>query len=165
MLPPSPLTVEVIENIGNIYENVRSISHGLVSYKPTADFPEEIRRLVLGYLKGMPVKANLSITNDTELNNLPNRVKEQMHLIIQEILANVIKHSGATQFGVSVSVHDGKVFLDFSDNGRGYETEKITGGIGLQNINRRLRELNGELVVSSAQNRGATTNIRIPVMG
>jgi signal transduction histidine kinase len=164
MLPPSHLTGEVIENIGNIYEKVRTISHGLVSYKPTADFPGEIRRLVLGYLKGLPLAVDLSIKNDFELNNLPNRVKEQIQLIIQEILANVIKHSGATDFSVSISAREEKVYLNFADNGCGYETEKATGGIGLQNINRRLKELNGELIVSSLRGEGATTNIRIPVM-
>lgn len=164
MLPPTPLTGEVIENIGNIYDKVRSISHGLVSYKPTADFPEEIRRLVLGYLRGLPVQANLSVANETELNNLPNRVKEQIHLIIQEILTNVIKHSGASSFGASISVREQQVYLEFTDNGRGYEVEKTSGGIGLQNINRRLKELNGVLVVSSGQNHGAKTDIRIPVM-
>jgi signal transduction histidine kinase len=163
MLPPSALTEEIIENIGNIYNKVRGISHGLISYKPTADFPEEIRRLILGYLQGLPVKANLNIENEIQLNQLPNQIKEQIHLIIQEILANVIKHSGATDFNVSVSVHENNVLLNFSDNGRGYEVEKVHDGIGLRNINRRLKEINGMVTVNSSLNRGAQTNIRIPV--
>lgn len=163
MLPPSALAGEVIDNIGKIYEKVRSISHGLVSYKPTADFPEEIRRLVTGYLQGLPLKVTLSISNEAQLNQLPSMLKEQIHLIIQEILANVIKHSGATSFSVTVSVSDQQVLLGFADNGCGFEVEKIKSGIGLQNINRRLHELNGALEVQSVQNRGATTSISIPV--
>ena len=57
----------------------------------------------------------------------------------------------------------GRVSLVVRDDGKGVETERASRGHGLENMRRRARELGGELQVDSAQGRGTTIRLEVPV--
>jgi len=56
---------------------------------------------------------------------------------------------------------DDEVKLIFEDNGAGFDINKATLGIGLENIKSRLQDLNGKLMIDSKPNRGTVINIDI----
>ncbi|MFW6289937.1 MAG: sensor histidine kinase [Mariniphaga sp.] len=77
--------------------------------------------------------------------------------IIQEILNNAIKHSGASQ--IQIKMHYGTVYFAVSvqDNGKGFEPEKmVKTGLGLRNLESRARLIHALLKINSAPGRGTT---------
>jgi signal transduction histidine kinase len=57
---------------------------------------------------------------------------------------------------------DESLTLTYSDNGKGFDTEKISSGIGIENIKSRVAKLQGELDISSQPNKGTRYRISIP---
>jgi len=73
--------------------------------------------------------------------------------VAQSALANVRQHSGATTAQISVSQHDDTLTMSISDDGTGFDPSDRTGsksGYGLAAMSSRLRELGGNLEVSSS---------------
>ncbi|SFU49555.1 two-component system, chemotaxis family, CheB/CheR fusion protein [Pontibacter akesuensis] len=80
-----------------------------------------------------------------------------LYRIIQELLNNVIKHSGATEASVQLIQKDDLVRLSVKDNGKGmvdgaYDT---MNGIGLSSIRNRLKLLGGKMEIKSSEGEGA----------
>ncbi|WDT67511.1 sensor histidine kinase [Cloacibacterium sp. TD35] len=60
--------------------------------------------------------------------------------IIQEALQNIYKHAHATKIEVNIISKD-KIIIYLKDNGKGFKTENLKEGFGLQNMKERAREL------------------------
>ncbi|MGH8317800.1 MAG: sensor histidine kinase [Steroidobacteraceae bacterium] len=81
--------------------------------------------------------------------------------IVQEICANALKHSGATD--ISLSVHcpePNSVGVTVTDNGCGFDVTAARNGEGLASMNRRARNIGARLEIES---RAAGTRIAITV--
>ncbi|MDO5625609.1 MAG: hypothetical protein Q4G71_13085 [Pseudomonadota bacterium] len=74
---------------------------------------------------------------------LPPRTAMLLTRVLREAISNVIRHSGAARCTVGVSVSASDLFLLVEDNGRGMNPQMARRGMGLANIERRLRRLGG----------------------
>jgi signal transduction histidine kinase len=90
--------------------------------------------------------------------------------IVREALNNVQKHSGATRVALSAGRHDGMVEIVVEDNGGGFpftgsfqldELELLR--LGPASIKRRVRMLEGELMLESHPGQGSKVSIRVPL--
>lgn len=90
-----------------------------------------------------------------KLPSLPAAVEVASYLIIQEALANVMRHSGANKCKILISTN-GNLHSEIQDQGRGI-TAKHHLGVGLSSMRQRSEELGGKFQVTSALNGG--TNI------
>ena len=82
--------------------------------------------------------------------------------ILQEVAGNIQKHAHASEVYVRVFYKDDLV-ITIRDNGKGFVVNKNQGGIGLINIQSRVKALSGELLVESALDKGTIITIRIPM--
>ncbi|MGW3563286.1 sensor histidine kinase [Streptomyces sp. NPDC000941] len=80
---------------------------------------------------------------------------------MQESLANIRKHSGASTVGVLLSASPGVVELEITDDGHGFVVEDARG-FGLDGMRRRLAELDGELTVTSSPGEGTRVLATLP---
>ncbi len=90
-------------------------------------------------------------------------VEISLYRITQELVNNVIKHSGATEIAVQLIKSKSKLLLIVEDNGSGFNVKKENDGIGLMNIKSRLNTINGEVNFEPSPNSGMVATIRIPV--
>jgi len=82
-----------------------------------------------------------------------------VYRIIQELLQNVLKHARASAVLVQLSRHSDVLDITVEDNGKGFDTAVERKGMGLNSIERRVKELNGNMHISSMPGKG--TNIYI----
>lgn len=71
----------------------------------------------------------------------------QMLRIVQESLANVLKHARARTVSVSAVVADGRLAIEVVDDGVGFDAHAPTQGRGLRNMRRRAAESGASLQV------------------
>jgi len=87
----------------------------------------------------------------------------ELHIfrIIQELLNNSIRHGKATNVSLDMKEQQGRLYITYTDNGKGFDTKSVTKnkGIGLKNIESRVDILNGELSYQSEIGKGVTFNI------
>ncbi|MBK7212360.1 MAG: HAMP domain-containing protein [Bacteroidales bacterium] len=93
---------------------------------------------------------------------MSRKSKTYLFRIIQEALNNVVKHAGASQAAIEMARTRDHIFLSISDNGKGFDQEKICHGNGLNNMRERASLLNGILTFHSMPGKGTTLEIQIP---
>jgi two-component system, NarL family, sensor histidine kinase UhpB len=122
-------------------------------------------------LKRFSARTGVEITlnADGEPDLLPEDVQTAVYRILQEALANIGRHAGATAVGVDVEVENDRMELRIRDDGAGFDpvTVSRTGsegpgaGLGLSGMSERARLAGGELDVRSSPGVGTTVTLRI----
>lgn len=94
--------------------------------------------------------------NNIEFNDAD--IFRHLHVfrIIQELFNNSIKHGKSTKINLSFEEKNGVVFCEFSDNGKGFDLNKIEHqkGLGMKNIESRISFLGGDLNIYSEIDKG-----------
>jgi signal transduction histidine kinase/Tfp pilus assembly protein PilF len=93
------------------------------------------------------------------------RVEISLYRITQELINNIIKHSGAKAVSVQLLKTATHLVLVVEDDGKGfrYEDAANRNGVGLMNISSRTKALNGEVDYSPSPQQGTVATIRIPI--
>jgi two-component system, NarL family, sensor kinase len=92
---------------------------------------------------------------------LPAAIEVAIYRIIEEALANVVKHSHATHALVQLTIDDA-VHLSITDNGTGISPD-ARPGVGFFSLHERANELGGTCQISSSPNGGTTVDTRLPL--
>ena len=90
------------------------------------------------------------------------KIQTTLYKILQELINNTIKHANATVIDVNVSASSNFINLLFEDNGGGFEKENSLKGVGLINIEKRVKKINGTLNIDTVLGRGTLIDITIP---
>jgi len=79
-------------------------------------------------------------------SDLDNEVALGFLRVVQEALHNVAKHSRATQVRVEMTYSEGNLVLVISDNGGGFDQEKVrhAAGLGMISMRERMHLIGGE---------------------
>ena len=86
-----------------------------------------------------------------------------LYRMVQEALNNAMRHSGAETIEVELRQEDGRWIVQVRDDGRGFDTGRPAGGMGLQIMRYRADLIGGELVVDSRPGDGTTIRCMVPV--
>jgi signal transduction histidine kinase len=93
------------------------------------------------------------------------RVRHQLFLVFKEALANVVKHSEATEVRLVVRVENRALRVVVADNGRGLREPGTTseGHDGIANMRKRMEKLGGQFEISGETGRGTTVRFSVPL--
>lgn len=84
-----------------------------------------------------------------------------------ELINNSLVHSGASKIDIELNKHDKFVTLQFTDNGRGFDTSVLgtedCRGMGLSNIETRVKSIDGIFFIESSKGKGTSALIRLIV--
>lgn len=82
--------------------------------------------------------------------------------IVQETINNALKHGQASQIQIEITYFNQQVHFKISDNGKGFETNKnFEGHFGLQNMQKRAKEINAEFDLFSEPNKGTQVLLKV----
>nr|HPM32345.1 histidine kinase [Chryseolinea sp.] len=83
----------------------------------------------------------------------------------QEILNNIVKHSGAKRIDITLQASENLFTLVCRDDGVGFDREeKIgNGGSGLLNLQNRAKLIHAHLTIRSSHENGTTVSIELPI--
>lgn len=153
---------EIHDVIGNLYAEVRAAIEGLrTPFDPDQPFVSNVETYV----------AMLSARTDTALDvdienavDLPPSVAAHVLRIVQEALANVLRHADATRCVVRVVENDTGVSITVTDDGRGFDPdmEIAASHFGIENMRERVGMLGGQLDITSESGRGTTIAVHLP---
>ena len=103
---------------------------------------------------------------DTMRERLPITMETAIFRIVQEALANVIAHSGATNAVVQIERVTSQVRLEVRDNGRGFAPKEGVGvnrrQLGLVGMYDRAKLLGGQLQIYSEVRKGTRVVLNVP---
>ena len=96
--------------------------------------------------------------------NLPVQIQVIIYRIVQELMANTIKHASATEVFLQCSQHENVFHITMEDNGKGFDEKALSPdkkGIGLDNIRSRVEFLQGKMDIHSSPGKGTSINIEL----
>ncbi len=80
-----------------------------------------------------------------------------LYRIVQEALANVVKHAAARQVSILLTYKNGRVVAVIEDDGQGFDPEAESMGSGIESMRERVRLLDGRFRIESSRNGSGTT--------
>jgi signal transduction histidine kinase len=90
--------------------------------------------------------------------------RRQVFLIFKESVNNAARHSGCAQARVSLTVTNGTLAFDVSDDGRGFDVDDVEAGEGLLSMHQRAKKIGSELIITSSAGTGTTVLLRAPLV-
>ncbi|AZJ33068.1 tetratricopeptide repeat protein [Tenacibaculum mesophilum] len=157
--------LEEAQKLDAVKENVRNLSHQLSSVSfDKVSFKNQIINLVSDYFEP-DFKIKVNGLQNYDWTTINNSIKRLLYLSIRESIQNCKKHAKASKITINFSVRKKYVHLGIIDNGIGFNTTVNKKGIGLQNLQERIEELNGKLTINSEVGKGTQTSIQIPLNG
>jgi len=93
---------------------------------------------------------------------LPGGVALPVLRVLQEALANALKHAQAQTLQVRLACQGGCLVLEVADDGRGFDLGHHAPGKGLAGMHKRARALQGELQVEPTA-QGTSVRLQVPL--
>ncbi len=122
----------------------------------------------LGYRTGAEVTAELGDLPVDEL--LPLGAPEMIFRIVQEGFANIARHARASHVWLSLRRQRDALLVEIGDDGQGFDLAQANerpdtyGGMGLSNVQERVRGLGGTVAVWSLPGKGTTLHLCVPLV-
>lgn len=147
-----------IDDIQNIEKEIRKISHDLnqnilddnVTF---ISIVENLFTMIKGH-SDIEFKLTVDERIDWEIINI--NIKINIYRIIQEALQNIDKYSQASKVTIKMNKKENETHIKISDNGRGIKSGINKKGIGIENMKKRMAEINGQFILESKINVGTT---------
>ncbi len=88
--------------------------------------------------------------------------REAAFYIAADALGNIARHARARHASVQLFADDGKVVLEITDDGIGFQFDGSANGHGLHNMRERAFQVGGTLQIDSTPGRGARVRLELP---
>ena len=167
------VSTEVREQISSISDDSREVLQSLDeivwAVNPQNDTLEHLAsylgQYAREYFRRTGIECDLEIPSRLPAQPLSAQSRHHLFLAVDESLANILKHSGATRVGIVMGCHGAEFEIAVSDNGTGIDpgaaglsVSAATAGFGngLENMRQRLAALGGRCLVESGKGTGTT---------
>ncbi len=158
---------KAINDMNQVIKDIRSYIFHL---RPAAFTSNDLRQALEDLAREVRVNSLIEVevsVDGVEPDALPEPVAENLFHIAQEALANVAKHSGATQAWARLERQNGTCVLTIADNGKGFDVSR-PGGVGhrgLGNMADRARSIGGVFKLTSGEGKGTCITVAVPLEG
>lgn len=146
-------------------ESVRRISHELMPPEFAYASLDEVLRFFVA--KQAEASGALTLRYRSELSegaawsDIPDNVALEVYRIVQEAVGNALRHSGASEITVSLTLDPRELSAIVSDNGRFISSGKK--GIGLDSMRRRARSIGADVTLSGSENGGTELGLKVKI--
>ena len=157
--------LELLNELKTIEQDIREISHDLNREKQ--ELINNFVSLVHNLLEEQQAsyQVNLTYTIDAHINwdKINNSIKINMYRMLQEGLQNINKYANAKNIAIEIKADEENVCLKIKDDGIGFDVNKKSKGIGVQNMISRTHECQGTIDINSEKDKGTQIVITIPI--
>lgn len=147
-----------IDNLHSIISDLRPPALDTLGLAPALDgLADRITRV-----HGVQVERDVALGSSSPDVENGLELETTVFRVVQESLANVAKHAGATHVRLEVQEGDGELTLLVADDGAGFDRRSPSGGFGLRGMRERVALAGGTLEVASSPGRGTTVRAVLP---
>jgi signal transduction histidine kinase len=121
------------------------------------------------YSRFSSVPVELTVSQEIDTLIIDAEVETQLMRIVQESLSNIRKHAAAKLVSINLDIHDSKLILSITDNGRGFDPErtqpKYKPSYGLAIMRERAESIGAQLLINSSTLEGTKITLHLPLNG
>lgn len=157
------------EMVGLLDQTIRYTRNLTIEISPPALYELGFEAAVDGLAERFSRSHGLAVALEAtpDVAALPDPIAVLLYTSIQELLANVAKHSGARRATIGISNQGDLLRVEVRDDGQGFDPRTLEAGatderFGLFSIRERIRYLGGTMEVRSAAGHGTTVVLLAP---
>lgn len=151
--------------IDNIISNVRSISHSLSP--PGLELfglEHTLHELCDSFNSSKILHLEMQNNAGEMIDHIGTEPALAVYRVMQELVANTVKHAAAKNAYILFELSGDELLISYKDDGRGMEINTTKkAGMGLQNIESRLRIIHAKYEIDSLPGKGFSILIKLPV--
>ncbi|MFK7971110.1 MAG: ATP-binding protein [Bacteroidia bacterium] len=140
---------------------VRKISHALMPQALTLNnFTAAVTDLAEGLRSG-GVEPQIEVAGQID-HRVGDRVQLSAYRMLQELIANTLKHGDATEVFIQLLVDGDRLVMLYEDDGNGFDENaqaKLKKGLGLPGLQSRVDAHGGELDLATAPGEGVSYTV------
>jgi signal transduction histidine kinase len=110
------------------------------------------------FCKAIPIAHFYYFGEDSRLDS---RIEMLIYRCAHELVNNAIKYANASTINVQLVNNDDSVSLMVEDDGCGFDMEKFTSGVGIENLRERVAVYNGKINYSSLPDNGTEVLVEL----
>ncbi|GAB3700731.1 hypothetical protein GCM10027592_28010 [Spirosoma flavus] len=163
--PTTPEAVPILQRISNsattLSESMQDIIWTIqTKHDRLEDVVTRMREFGLKMAEAKGITFRMNVSDQFEKTRLNVEQRRNLYLIFKESINNAVKYAEPSRIDVSLSINAGKqLHLTIKDDGRGFDPATVQPGNGLPNLQKRAREIGGNLVLTAKP--GAGTAIEL----
>ncbi len=152
-----------VKQITELANEVRRISHGL---SPILLQKNGLVSSLTATINNINSSNRLHIQFESigSLEKISFRYEMLVYNVVQELIQNIIKHSGATEAIVQLMLENELVSIYVEDNGHGFHQATVTDGLGFLQIKQLVTFVNGSLHLQAIASGGLQVSVEFPVL-
>lgn len=150
---------DTLDALEDIYNRTRDISHETGAID-TQNFQDELKRLLSQFTNDAITIAVKGLKN-IKWTHVADEKKITIYRVLNELLVNMKKHSGASLVSISFENLDSAIKMEYKDNGTGLQPS-FKKGAGLQNTETRIKNSNGTFSFDSESGKGLMIRCTFP---
>jgi len=153
-----------IDKLNESIKELRNISHSMAS---DSLLKYGLENSLRDYCRNISEPGVLTISFtaiDTGSIQLTEEQSFHIFRIVQELLQNILKHADAKHAILQISYNAKRLYIAVEDDGKGFEMNEIKHkkGLGLKNIETRVKILKGRIDYQSSSLKGTSVLIEVP---
>ncbi|RUZ71647.1 hypothetical protein EN943_33045 [Mesorhizobium sp. M7A.F.Ca.US.006.01.1.1] len=159
---------EIEQGLQSSVDDLRNMASAIdAGNEPIDEALAMFRERMAGRLARSGITLDYRCTLPTPAPSLDARRLLSLYRLLQEGIANSLRHASATRIELAVNPgDDGAILVILSDDGMGFEPERASGAVGegrgLANMRRRVDQMGGRIAIESAPGRGTQLTLAIP---
>ncbi len=135
---------EILDDLDKVYLLTRDISHENSAIETGNYFEVYLNEMLKSFNSDKTIVIVKDIQN-VELNLISKENQIEVYRILQELMVNMRKHSKAALVAIVFKNYDNQIQINYSDNGVGIDLFDLKLKNGLQNVETRIKSLNGTI--------------------
>jgi len=157
-------TVKLLDRISNnataLSENMQDIIWTIRSDNDTLeDLVSRMREFGLRVCDAKNIRFKIIVSQSFKASKLTLEQRRNLYLIFKESLNNAVKYAEATQIDLHLNLKSRFLKMEISDNGKGFDIDKVKRGNGLNNLEKRAKEIGGQIDIKSEPGKGTCINL------
>ncbi len=111
-------------------------------------------------LNDAKTKAKFTLFEHVEFEDIEEMLSVVLYRAFQELTNNVLKHAEATEVSIHLIINEEEALLMIEDNGIGFDQSKSKRGLGLKNLESRIKLYYGDLNIDTTIGKGTTSILK-----
>ncbi len=153
---------QLLNNLDAIYSRTRDISKENCTIITDQNYISSLKEMISGF-STLNINLILNGLDNISWNEVDKNKKITIYRVLQELLVNMRKYSNASLVGINFKQTEKNILINYTDNGKGIDTEKIIFKNGLYNVENRIHKIKGQIDISSSPNNGFKVFIKLPI--
>lgn len=151
----------IVKLLNQTADEIRKTAHNLMPDSINNLSIEEALTTYIEMINRTDGNLIIELQIQTQITQTNASSKLSLYRILQELLQNIVKHSQASFAVIQIFKQNNKLHILVEDNGIGFDFSNAKKGLGLTNLETRIKILNGKILFHSTPGRGTTINIEL----